>query len=38
MAVDQHVEKPELEKFADEGAEESGPEGRAKGNNQEEVD
>ncbi|XP_020625445.1 protein MAK16 homolog isoform X1 [Orbicella faveolata] len=31
MAVDQHVEKPELEKFADEGAEESGTEGRAEG-------
>lgn len=33
MAVDQHVEKPEVEKFADESAaKESGSQGRAEGN------
>lgn len=32
MAVDQHVEKPELKKFDDESAEESGSEGTAEGN------
>ena len=32
MAVDQHIEKPDLEKFEDEGAEESGAERKAEGN------
>ena len=32
MAVDQHVEKAELKKIADESAEKSGSEGTAEGN------
>ena len=38
MAVDQHVEKPELEPFADKSEDESGSEDTAEGNDYEEID